>query len=95
MLLNNPEISSHLEAKIKAIRAAFREFLDEVGPTDPWHRRHHGPNGTDQLSVALGTLRGLVGVQLGEIASIWDVEINDDLATIVPDSKGWFFERFA
>jgi len=50
--------------------------------------------GTDPLSVALGRLRALVGVQVGMMACDYDLQVHDDLATIVPDQKGWFFERF-
>lgn len=43
--------------------------------------------------MALGRLRGLVGVQVGELAAEYDLDITEDLATIVPDQAGWFFER--
>lgn len=93
-LLGNPEIGQHLAEKMNAIRAAFRDFMDEVGD-DYDHRYHRPPYGdrTDALSLALGRLRGLVGVQVGEIAAVWDVDVPDNLATIVPDQAGWFFER--
>ncbi len=95
-LLNNPDIGPELEQKIKAIRQAFRNFMDEIGHDAPWgHPRRYRSMGTDPLSVALGRLRGVVGVQLGEIAALWDVKISDELASIVPDGAGWFFARFA
>lgn len=50
--------------------------------------------GTDPLSVALGRLRGLIGVQIGQLAAEYGVELSDDLASIVPSQQGWFFERF-
>lgn len=91
--LNNPEIGRDLADQIRAMQALFRSFLDEVGPeADPWHR-HHG-FGTDPLSIALGRLRGLLGVHVGVLASRYGVDVPDDLATIVPDEAGWFFERF-
>jgi hypothetical protein len=43
--------------------------------------------------MALGRLRGLVGVQIGEIAGGYDLRVSDELAVIVPDQAGWFFER--
>lgn len=46
------------------------------------------------MSTALGRLRGLVGVQLGTLASHYDLDLGEDLATIVPAEEGWFFERF-
>jgi hypothetical protein len=36
----------------------------------------------------------LVGVQVGELAARYELEVSDELATIVPDQAGWFFERF-
>jgi hypothetical protein len=92
-LLQNPEISPGLTAKLKAIQCAFRGFMDDAGDDQHWEHRHAGM-GTDRLSVALGTLRGLVGVQLGELAALYDVDVVGDLAGIVPDGSGWFFERF-
>jgi hypothetical protein len=94
-LLNNPDIGPELEQKIKAIRQAFRNFMDEIGHDAPWgHPRRYRSMGTDPLSVALGRLRGVVGVQLGEIAALWDVKISDELATILPGRAGWLPGRF-
>lgn len=93
-LLDNPEISAGLTAKMKAIQRAFRDFMDDAGDDQQWGHRYAG-TGTDRLSVALGTLRGLVGVQLGELAALYEVDVAGDLATIVPDGSGWFFERFS
>lgn len=94
-LLTSPEIGPHLAEGLSAIRAAFRAFMDEVGEEyrDRYHRHHYPGDRTDPLSLALGRLRGVVGVQIGEIASTWDVAVPDDLATIVRDQAGWFFER--
>jgi hypothetical protein len=79
---------------MKAIQRAFRDFMDDAGDDQHWEHRHAGA-GTDRLSVALGTLRGLVGVQLGELAALYDVDVVGDLARILPDGSGWFFERFS
>ena len=93
-LLDNPEISPELSGKMKAIQRAFRDFMDDAGDDQHWEHRHAGA-GTDRLSVALGTLRGLVGVQLGDLAALYEVDVVGDLASIVPDGSGWFFERFS
>lgn len=92
--LDNPEISSELARRVQLIQRLFRDFMDEVGPTGGDWDRHYRPMGTDPLSVALGRLRGLVGVQIGELAAEYDLDVSEDLATIVPDQAGWFFERF-
>lgn len=43
--------------------------------------------------MALGCLRGLVGVQVGELAADYDLDVSDELVAIVLDQEGWFFER--
>jgi len=93
VLLDSPEIGSEVSGRARAIQAAFRAFMDEVGPDDgeEWHRWRGA--GTDRLSVALGRLRGVVGLLVGEIASTYRLDVSEDLATIVPDLDGWFFER--
>ena len=92
--LDNPEISDGLTQQLRLLQRLFRDFVDQVGPTgDDWHR-HWSPVGTDPLSMALGRLRGLVGVQIGQLAAQYDLDVSEELATIVPDQAGWFFERF-
>lgn len=44
--------------------------------------------------MALGRLRGLVGIQIGELAADYNLDVSKELATIVPDQAGWFFEPF-
>ena len=92
--LDNPEISSELARRLQLLQRLFRDFVDEVGPAGAEWDRPLRPMGTDPLSVALGRLRGLVGVQIGEIAAGYDLDVSEELATIVPDQTGWFFERF-
>lgn len=93
--LDNPEITDALAARLRLLQSLFRSFIDEIGPygADPPHHRWRGV-GTDPLSMALGRLRGLVGLQIGVLASEFDLEVGDDLALIAPDEHGWFFERF-
>lgn len=67
--------------------------MDEVGPADPDWGHRHWSHGTDPLSMALGKLRALTGVLVGDLAAKYDLEVSDDLATIVPAQAGWFFER--
>ncbi len=61
--LDNPEISTELARRLELLQRLFRDFVDEVGPHGgDWDRRR-SPMGTDPLSMALGRLRGLVGLQ--------------------------------
>ena len=93
--LDNPEITGRLAQRLRVLQSLFRAFVDEVGPggDDTWGHRSWR-DGTDPLSMALGRLRGLVGVLIGELASEYDLDVSDELATIVPDQDEWFFERF-
>lgn len=92
--LDNPEIGPEMIRRVQLLQRLFRDFMDEVGPYgDDWDR-HWRSMGTDPLSMALGRLRGLVGVQVGEIAAEYGLDVSEELASIVPDQAGWFFERF-
>ena len=93
--LDNPEISVPLAARVRLLQTLFRSFIDELGPyggDQPHHR--WSSVGTDPLSMALGRLRALVGVQIGALASEFELEVGEDLALIIPDEAGWFFQRF-
>lgn len=92
--LDNPDISADLARRLQLLQRLFRDFIDETGPAGDQWDRHRGMIGTDPLSMALGRLRGLVGVQIGELAADYDLNVSEELATIVPDQSGWFFERF-
>lgn len=92
--LDNPDISTDLARQLQLLQRLFRTFVDDVGQTgDDWDRRWQ-PYGTDPLSMALGRLRALVGIQVGELSAKYHLDVADELATIVPDQAGWFFERF-
>lgn len=92
--LDNPEIGDELARRLQLLQRLFRDFMSEVGPGGAQWDRQYRPIGTDPLSMALGRLRGLIGVQIGEMAAQYDLRVSDELAVIVPDQAGWFFERF-
>lgn len=92
--LDNPEIGPEMIRHVRLLQRLFRDFMDEVGPSGGDWDRHYRPMGTDPLSMALGRLRGLVGVQIGELAAEYGLDVSEELASIVPDQAGWFFERF-
>lgn len=94
VILDNPEIGAELARRVKLLQRLFRDFMGEVGPAGGNGDRSLRPMGTDPLSMALGRLRGLVGVQVGDLAARFDLDVSDELAAIVPDQAGWFFERF-
>lgn len=92
--MNNPEIGTDLARRLQLLQRLFRDFVDHIGPASSDRHRHWQPLGTDPLSMALGRLRGLVGIQIGELAADYNLDVSKELATIVPDQAGWFFEPF-
>ncbi len=82
-----------LEATLKAMRAAFRQFMERGGPHGRNFQSEHWPHQADPFSLALGDLRSQVGQQLARIAWVYDLEIDDELARILPpeddDDPGW------
>ncbi len=76
---------SSLSMSLRAIRAACRQFVEAGGPRGrnflgdaPWDA---GPFG-----LALGDLRTLVGWQVATIAGEYEIEVEPELAAIMPPS---------
>jgi len=59
---------------MRAMRAAGREYLDR----SQQHYGHH------DLSVDLGRLRALFGVQIAFLAFTYHIDLEEDLASIIP-----------
>ncbi len=91
--LDHPDIGAELAERLLEMQRTFREFVDQVGPEPDHWNRDWRPMGTDPLSVALGRLRAVVGGQVGYLAARYDLDVPDELASVVPDEAGWFFTR--
>ncbi len=69
------------------MRASCRQFLDVTAPLidDPMGLRLFMP-GTPawMFNDALGELRGVFGIHVAQLSAKFGVDIEDDLATIVP-----------
>ena len=68
------------------MRAACRKFLDSV-QTDEGIVRFGSQRGhfaSWQFNGAVGELRGVFGVHLGQIASQYGLDVEDQLASILP-----------
>lgn len=87
-LMANPDISPAHAQQLKLLRSYFRTFMDT---RDDHGRRYH--MGHEPFSVALGELRAKVGQVIGDLAARFDLELEPDLATIVPIDAGGFFDR--
>jgi hypothetical protein len=81
--LTNAKPGKSLDRSLRAIRAACRNFVEAAGPDARNFRYHHGHQ-TDRFSLALGELHSLVGLHLAAIANQYGIEIEDDLARILP-----------
>jgi hypothetical protein len=63
---------------------AFRQFVDAAGPNARNFKGHSGWPGMDPYSTAVENLRALIGLHLAVIAGEYGIEIEPDLAQILP-----------
>jgi Family of unknown function (DUF6650) len=78
---------SELATNLRAMRAACRKFLDTVGAEERdivQYARQEGHYASWTFYGALGEMRGVFGVHLARIAVRFRLDIEDDLATILP-----------
>lgn len=71
----NPNISPHL----RAMRAACRKFMDET----EWQKRKRFRN-HENIFSALGEMRAILGIHIAQLSVKYGINIEDDLATILP-----------
>jgi hypothetical protein len=69
--------------RIRAIRSACREFLVNKRPSFHIVDYRH-PDWDTGFFVALGELRSQVGLQIGMLSGVFNIEIESDLASILP-----------
>jgi hypothetical protein len=62
------------------MRAVCRKFLD----SDPWHGSPRGFRAQSTFESALGELRGVFGIQIARLAAEYGLDVEDDLAAILP-----------
>lgn len=78
-----------LAKQLRAMRAACRKFLDTVQAPNDYHNivEHGFSRGHFASWVflsALGELRGVFGLHLAQIAAAYGLDVEDDLALILP-----------
>jgi len=79
--------TKEIAQSLRGMRAACRKFLDEsAGPRGGriHGRRFHGPRDA-QLFDALGELRGTFGIHVARLAAEHGLDIEDELASILPE----------
>jgi hypothetical protein len=73
-----------LTANLRAMRSACRKFLDAATPDVVRHAGYGGHQGSI-FGSALGQLRGVFGVQVAAVAQQYGLDVEDDLASILPN----------
>lgn len=81
-LKTRPE-DEHLTEPLRAMRAACRKFLDEMGPRES-RRQTFYPRREATMWWALGELRGVFGVHLARLCAAYGVDVEPELASIFP-----------
>ena len=81
--LAKARVGSSLAHRMRAMRAALRTFMDAAGP-DARNFRGLSGRGTDLYGRAHETLRALLGLHLRIVVDQYAIEIEPDLAEILP-----------
>lgn len=84
--------SNELALNIRSMRTACRKFLDRIGHYSKRHDLRRFPmTEMFEFASALGELRGVFSLQIAALASGYGIDVEDDLASILPaadeDSK--------
>ncbi|MGH2920681.1 MAG: DUF6650 family protein [Gaiellaceae bacterium] len=85
--------TSRAGGPLRTMRTTCQRYLSRASAfrdEPPWHHRsrfYDGPRfdeADDDFIMALGELRGVFGVCLGQIASIYEIEVHGQLAGLLP-----------
>jgi hypothetical protein len=78
---------SELNTYVRAMRNACNRFLSKCPDTKEF-RCHACKSGNIDnwiFTSAVGELRGVFGIMIGQIAKAYGLDVEDDLAAIIPD----------
>ncbi len=78
----------NLIAILRGMRSVCRKFLDAVGADEGIIRfgNSHGHWASWSFNGAVGELRGVFGLYLAELATLYKLDIEDNFASILPIS---------
>jgi hypothetical protein len=78
--------ATNLAKSLRAMRAECRKFLDSVGKDERIIRfgAHQGHFASWEFNGAVGQLRGVFGVHLAQIAAQYGLDVESELASIIP-----------
>ena len=89
--MQNMNVDSKLFEYIKAMRIAARKFTDRMESKRDknflYNARHWDHWASWTFASALGEMRGTFGNMIAQIAAAYGLDIEDDLASIIPDSE--------
>jgi hypothetical protein len=84
-------LADQLTSSLRAIRAACRKFMDQVGARDEGGSLYIPPTAFGvahmhdiEFNQSLGELRGVVGTEVAKIAAAHGLDVEDGLASIFP-----------
>jgi hypothetical protein len=87
--LSRAGLATDFTASLRAMRAACRKFLSRVQSSDReivTFANHQGHHASWVFHDALGQLRGVFGVHVAQVAVRHGLDVEDDLAKILPPS---------
>ncbi len=73
--------TSDIVPHLRAMRAACRKFMDEA------ERKRHGRHpryGFDDIFTALGEMRAILGIHIGQLCVKYGIDIEGELSSILP-----------
>ena len=76
-------LGKDLRGSLQAMRSACNKFITDGG-VDGINFMKHGAAPIHTFSLALGELRSRIGLQVAMLAYRYDLEVDDDLAEILP-----------
>lgn len=86
-----PDINekSELQNYVRAMRNACNKFLSKCRDDDSFRHYAMRPGNIDNwiFTSAIGEMRGVFGIMIGQIASSYGIDVEDDLAQIIPIDK--------
>lgn len=71
---------------LRAMRAACRKFISATEEPGLLHNAFHSGHWANwHFLAALGELRGVIGIHIAKLAAKYKIDIEDDLAVILPE----------
>ncbi|MFT6556953.1 DUF6650 family protein [Sneathiella sp.] len=85
--LSGLSTKSDLTDTIRALRSSCRKFLNTVGENNEIvaHGAHQGHWASWVFNGAVGEMRGVFGIHIARLAASHGLDVEDELATIIPD----------